>query len=208
MTMTKQTKLIMSIAAGIGIVAAIGLGIYLYSKQTSSDSNSNQPTDQSNNPVNTGLPTDQPPTNTTSNQPNTNTPVENTNANSAQNQEEEILRLARTFTERYGSYSNRNNFENITRLEAYMTEAFQKKSLEYIDANQQEGIPEEYYGISTTAVSLKLANYKEEASATVHVSTRRVETRSTQDPKIYNQDAVLEFKNVAGNWKVDSFTWK
>jgi hypothetical protein len=136
---------------------------------------------------------------------NTNTSVTNSNPDSDQ---ESLLRLARIFAERYGTFSNRNNFDNITALEPFMTEAFRQQSAEYISDQQANGIPEEYYGITTTVASLELAEYTEGETATVRVATRRIETKSTQDPTVFTQYAQVHFENVSGSWKVSSANWE
>jgi hypothetical protein len=140
---------------------------------------------------------------------NTNTPTNApVNTPSESDDQAALLRLARIFIERYGTFSNRNNFENITNLEPFMTDAFQKSSAKYISEQQDNGIPAEFYGVTTTVASLELVDYAAENSATVRVATRRVETKSTQDPTVFTQYAVVHFENVEGSWKVDSATWE
>ncbi len=147
--------------------------------------------------------------NTDNGNSNTNATTSNVNtSNSTTTDQESILRLARIFVERYGTFSNRNNFENITSLEPFMTTRFQQESAEYISQRQSNGIPDEYYGITTTVASLQLEEFVEDEAATVRVATRRVETKSTQDPTVFTQYIQVQFKNVEGSWKVDSATWE
>lgn len=127
---------------------------------------------------------------------------------SQQSEQAQVLRLARIVIERYGSFSNRNNFENIRSLEPFMTEAFVQESLRFIDSNQDEDAASEFYGVSTTAAALELTGFTEGVSAQVTVQTRRVETKSNAENTQFNQEAVLDFENVEGVWKVSDITWK
>lgn len=150
---------------------------------------------------------------------NTNTVVTNTNTETTTpvdvpteepqevDEEDVILRLARVFTERYGTFSNRNNFENITNLEPFMTTAMQLEQAEYIDANQSDEVPEEYYGITTTVVSTNMDEITE-STATVTVQTQRVETTGSEDPVKSTQAMMITFEKVGENWKVSGASWK
>lgn len=126
---------------------------------------------------------------------------------SATAEEAQILRLARIIIERYGSFSNRNNFDNIRSLEAFMTDNFAKSSFDYIDANKDSAVAEEFYGVSTAAASLELLAYQEGVSAQVRVETRRIETR-VDEKKQFNQSAVMNFVYENESWKVDAITWQ
>lgn len=131
-------------------------------------------------------------------------PVEVTEAED----QKSVLNLSRIFVERYGSYSNRNNFENITSLEPFMTTQFQAESLAYIDANQNEGMAEEYYGISTYVMSLELTAYVKDETARARLATRREESRSDEERKVFTQYVQVVMESVDGTWKVDTVTWE
>lgn len=118
-----------------------------------------------------------------------------------------VLRLARSVVSRYGSFSNQNNFENITSLEPFMTADFQSRSADYISKNQASEDPGNYYGISTEVISLELTDLGE-STATVDVVTQRIEETADTDPNIFNQTAEVEFEKVEGYWKVENITWK
>lgn len=195
--MTSKMKWILIISVAI-VVLGGGAAWYLLTRPAATTPNLN-----TNTPTNTSLPV----TNTAP------VPVDNTNtatpaARSEQEDKKSVLNLSRIFTERYGSYSNRNNFENITSLEPFMTQRFQTESLTYIAENQPQGIPEEYYGISTYVISLKLTSYVAKEAATVELITQREESTSTQDRKVTTQSVVVQLQSVSGAWKVDSITWK
>lgn len=118
-----------------------------------------------------------------------------------------VLRLARSVVARYGSFSNQNNFENITSLEPFMTSDFQSRSAQYISENQANEAPEDYYGISTEVISLELVSL-EEKTATVEVLAQRIEEEAGKDSNPFTQSAVVTFEQQNGDWLVDSISWK
>jgi hypothetical protein len=203
--MNRRT-LIIILAAGALVIVAIIVAVFVRKPAATTNTNTppavtNQTADNSvKSPVNT---TNQV-VNTPPNQPqNTNTAPPTERDDQAQ-----VLRLARTIVERYGSYSNRNNFENITSLEPFMTEDFKQRSLAYIDGQHDQGVASEFYGISTSVASLDLTNYTAGSAATIRVATRRIEQRSHQDPTTTTQYAIVIFKSIGGHWKVDNITWE
>ncbi|MCW1929949.1 MAG: hypothetical protein KIH62_001370 [Candidatus Kerfeldbacteria bacterium] len=125
-----------------------------------------------------------------------------------QSDEEALMRLSILLVDRYGTYSNRNNFENITNLEVYMTDSFKSKSAQFISERQAEGIPDDFYSIVTNALVADVTAYTKNKSATVDVSARRVETQTGAEQKVFTQHAIVTFQSVAGNWKVDSIDWQ
>lgn len=159
---------------------------------TNSDSNSNQNTNTETND-NTNAST------------NTNTDV---TPGTDQSDEASLMRLSKLLVDRYGTYSNRNNFENITSLEAYMTERFKTESAKFISDRQAEGVPEDFYSIVTNSLVADVTAYTKNKSATVDVSARRLETKTGSDQKVFTQHAIVKFQSVSGNWKVDSIDWQ
>ncbi|MFH1426301.1 MAG: hypothetical protein ABIG66_02600 [Candidatus Kerfeldbacteria bacterium] len=199
-----STLRILIIAVAATAVLAIGVGVYWYVTRQPAATNTNTNTNTAvNQNTNTATNTNQN-TNTAT---NTNT---NTNAGPVvvDDGSATVLRLARIYTERFGSFSNRNNFENITSLEPFMTDRLQKEMADFITENQKEGVPEEFYGITTTAISTELVSMKENEKAVVRVGTSRVETVGGNDPKTFTQHAKVTFEQVEGNWKVDKYSWE
>lgn len=122
--------------------------------------------------------------------------------------QESVQSTARIVVERYGSYSNRNNYENITQLEVYFTERFKQEQLKFIDENQQTGVEDEFYGISTQSVTIELVKFTAAESAVVRVGTRRSESKAGQEELVFTQYARVDFEYVSGLWKVDNITWE
>lgn len=197
------------IIAGIVVIILAGasVAVVIFTKKTPSQNitNTNQ---------NTNTAVNAPVSNANTSVTNTNEAV-NTNASTGEvtpvqdaTDQQSLLRQSKIIVERYGTYSNRNNFENITGLEAYMTEAFKKRSAEFISERQSEGVPAEYYSIISTALVSDVITYTKGKAATIDVATRRVETKTGAEQRIFTQNATVKFQSVAGNWKVDSIEWQ
>lgn len=203
--MSNRTRIIIIVS----VVVLVGLGAaavyYFYSRTPEPVPNGN--TNVVNNENTNVQPNlNQPPANNNTNTGNTNEGPQT--GETEEDEQEMVLRLARIFTERYGTFSNRNNFENITNLEPFMTEKMRQESAKFIDESQESGVPEEFYGITTTVKSLELVEFVDGERAVVKVGSQRIETKGTNDPKSFQQEAVLEFNNVDGSWKVNSFTFQ
>ena len=205
--MTRQT-IILSIVGGVLAVAfAGGLVWYMFFR------NGTTPAPVANTNTNTALVVNQGvPVNTTT-ETNTAASTNTANTNTAKlstNDAAAALRVARVFIERYGTYSNRNNFENITNVKPFMTSGFQRESDAFIaknaTANKKETDP--FYGITTTVLSLKADKYTEQKAAQVRVSTQRSETKGDTAQRTFTQDVLVNMVYSDGSWKVDQIAWQ
>lgn len=205
--MSRTLRIILILLVGTAIIVGIVMSVR-WLRPTPTDTNTNEVAGDE-----TGQPTNAPTTNTgvpvnSNTTVNVNTAPTNTAPDQPVDDEASILRLARIVVERYGTYSNRNNFENITNLEPFMTQKLQEEQARFIDQNQNSGIDEAYYGITTSVISMELTSFTTGVSATARLQTRRVESKAQQDPTVFTQGIVVEFKNVNGNWKVSALNWQ
>lgn len=123
----------------------------------------------------------------------------------------DLSRLASAFAERFGSYSNQSNFENITDLEVFMTAKMQAWAHDFIEKMRAEKPDTSiYWGITTRALKTEVLNFDENLGrAEILVSTQRREAvGTTTNAKVYYQDIVLKFAKEEGAWKVDEAAWK
>jgi len=122
-----------------------------------------------------------------------------------------ISRLAAAFAERYGSYSNQGNFENLLDLESLMTEKMWVETDNFIQQNKiSSGDSSAYFGITTKAISVNIVSIDEGSGmAEITVGTQRRESSgSMADSSTINyEDLELIFKKVNGEWKVDEAKW-
>lgn len=190
------------------ILVTVGLVAFWF-MQGKTSANLNTNTNANVNSVSTNT------SNTNTDTSNTNTPATNTNTAtngtsgiSDDTDQQSLIRLSKLVVDRYGTFSNRNNFENITSLEPYMTEEFQKSSAQYITDHQNSGVAEDFYGITTSALTADIVSYTKGKAAVVDVGSRRVETKTGQSQRVYTAHALVRFQSVSGNWKVNAVEWQ
>ena len=128
---------------------------------------------------------------------------------SAENLATNLKSTAASFAERFGSYSNQGNFNNINDLREVMTLKMNAWADNYI-AIQKSTVDEGAYGVTTIAVSSKIIILSEElGQADIMVSTQRQENKgSTVNPRVTYQDIEIELVNTGSGWKVDSAEWQ
>lgn len=121
-----------------------------------------------------------------------------------------VRQLARSFAERYGSFSNQGNFENLTDLRVLMSAAMGTRTDEYVATESAKPPAQTYFGITTRSINVQMDAFDGEAgTAAVTVKTQRQEFRtSTGKPEVYYQDVVIGLVREGAVWKVDSATWQ
>jgi len=121
--------------------------------------------------------------------------------------EEQLQTLARTFAERFGSFSNQGGFENLEDLKSISTDSMKV----WLDGQRKDlmkkyPIDTQYYGVTTMAPISSVESYGEEA-AVIIVTTQRTE-KNNGDEKKYNQDLKVEFVKQDGRWLINGAFWK
>ena len=138
------------------------------------------------------------------------TPPELTMPVEEQNLEAGIKAVAATFAERFGSYSNQGNFDNLTSVRDLMTLKMRTATDAFI-TSQTSAVSQNdpYYGITTKALNVNIINIDEDLGrAEVLVTTQRIETKiSTNNPRSFYQDLSLNLNQEGDRWKVDTATW-
>ncbi len=124
----------------------------------------------------------------------------------------DLSRLAAAFAERFGSYSNQGNFENLLDLKPLMTVRMQTWTDDFIaKSKDNQGDTSVYFGVTTKAISTNIVSLNEESGqAEVMVRTQKREASGsmTENVRIYYQDLGLVFLKTADGWKVDEAVWK
>ena len=117
-----------------------------------------------------------------------------------------INSLSKTFVERYGSYSNEANFENLKDVILMMAPEFAEYTQNIIDTSKS---PDEYYGITTRVITVNVEELDEVAgSAVVVLNTQREESKvSVSNRSVWYQKIRIEFLKMSGVWKVVSASW-
>ncbi len=123
----------------------------------------------------------------------------------------DLERMAKSFAERFGSFSNQSNYANIRDLKLFMSDKMEKWADAYVEKNKKSDAANQvYYGLTTKSVSAKAEKFDEAAGqASVVVDTRRREAIGTTNnsSRLYNQSIRVSFVKENGAWKVDSAFW-
>lgn len=118
-----------------------------------------------------------------------------------------VIAASKLFVERYGSYSNEANFQNVKDVLSLMSEKFRAATEKDLLAKVA---PKGYFGVTTRVVTASVVMQDEtKGTAVIDLSTQRVEENgSAQNTTTKYQDIQLTFVKESGVWKVDSATWR
>jgi len=173
----------------LGVIAGIIIAIvlwYLYSGQ----GNNNVEQNQSNNQVNSQ--TGEQNNNTV----NSNVPL----TVIKETPEDYAKQVARTFVERFATYSNQNDNRNIEDAVSMSTDMMVKWL-----KTQIQPLNNEYSGVTTKVIASRVEKI-DEGSAKVSVETQQIwENTTTQETK--QRLGSVDLVKVEGEWKVDGFYW-
>lgn len=123
---------------------------------------------------------------------------------------EDLQKMASSFVERFGSYSNHSDYDNITSLQTLMTEEMKEWAQEFVEEKKNEEYSGTYQGVTTNALTSEIDNFSPNAGqADVVVTTQRRESNNTKsDSNTYKQDITVSFVKDDGVWKVDAARWE
>ena len=122
--------------------------------------------------------------------------------------ESELLSTVRYFTERWGTYSNQSNFQNIRDLRPVMTEDFFSEVYgKYEPKSDIDLSKQSYEGYETKVISIDWENQSDnEATALVTTNRRHLVGSDTVDT--YPQKIRLTLVKQAGVWRVATAVWQ
>lgn len=145
----------------------------------------------------------------------TNVPVVNTNSEPVPppppDERTNLRRLAASFAERFGSFSNQGDYANVLELKTFMTAKMSNWADGYVaDQRAKQQANAAYFGVTTRAINTNLKAFDDaKGTATVIVTTQRSEEKSlAAEARVYYQDISMEFVKDGNVWKVDSASWK
>lgn len=123
--------------------------------------------------------------------------------------ENALKKMAASFAERLGSFSNQSNYGNISDLKIFMTDRMRTWADDYVSGQREkENGSAAYYGITAKALSEETASYDEAGGkAEIVVKTQKREVSGNSEPSVYYQDIKIIFIKEKGAWKVDSADW-
>lgn len=206
-----QRNILLIIGGSIGVLLLAGAIWFVFFRTTTPETPTATTNTNSAIVVNQGIPETTPTSNANATTPTVNaSSTTPTNTALSTDDAAAALRVARVFIERYGTYSNRNDFENIINVKPFMTSGFQKESDALIakSGGSNTSNTDPFYGITTTVLSVKSEQYSERKAAQVRVSTQRSEIKGTNEQRTFVQDVLVNMVYSDGSWKVDQIAWQ
>lgn len=202
--MTRK-RLIIALTIAVLLIIIIGIGLFLFFRTTPTTPSQSAETNQVT-PTNTTVVTTTSESNgTVTPNPTNTTPVAAANLQPTKD-DLRIISTARSFTERYGSYSTDTHYANIESSRSFMTDAMSAQADKIIAAGQASGTT--FLSVATQAVNVTVTDYSAGASgATVQVDTRQTTTQGQAAPTTKNATVRLTLKKIGNTWKVDTFQW-
>ena len=118
-----------------------------------------------------------------------------------------LKRIAISFTERFGSFSNQANFSNLIDSQIFMSQKMIDWSNDFIRKNQKGAIDSDYSAIITKAISVKIDKINLEGGyAIVSVNTKRIKKGNKNKTEEMKKISLI-FKRESQEWKVDQANW-
>jgi hypothetical protein len=119
----------------------------------------------------------------------------------------EYKRIARNFVERFGSYSNHSNFQNIVDLYPLMTTKLQNWAKDFVSKNKKKIIDINNYHSCVTKVISEEVISETENRIKLKFITQRIESKNGEQ-NTYYQDIKVTMKLNNGQWEIDRATWQ
>lgn len=125
--------------------------------------------------------------------------------------QDDLMRMASAFAERFGSFSNQSDYDNVRDLKIFMSAKMQIWADNYISqaqsSHQQSAI---YYGVTAKAITTEVKQFNNESGqAEILVKTQKKEAAGvTINSSIFYQDVIIKFIKEKGAWKIDSAIWQ
>ncbi|MFA5106744.1 MAG: hypothetical protein WC497_00260 [Patescibacteria group bacterium] len=209
----KGFRILIIVLGGLAVLAAAALVVLrLTQKPTTANTNTNIPANNAVvNTTNENTNASNLNANANTNIVNTNTVPSNTNTNTGSTPEANLKAVARSFAERFGTYSNHSDFENIEHLIPYMSERMKKWAQKYLDEQRDKTVDQSvYYGMITRTMSVKQISYdSDNGTAEFLVTTQRNESTGTSsNARIFYQDLQIKFIKEQSVWKVNEAWWQ
>jgi len=117
-----------------------------------------------------------------------------------------VQAIAKTFVERYGSFSTEATFQNLRDVFPLMTASFAAETEQKIATMK---IGDEFYGVTTRVISLEIDQDDNNGLATAIIQTQREEAFGTaQNISVKYQEIILGLTQENGTWVVSSADWQ
>lgn len=116
-----------------------------------------------------------------------------------------VIVTAERFSERFGTFTNQDNFQNFQNLKVYATPAMQTW-MDGFAQNEQKQFKDQniaFYGVTTKTLTSKVLSSRSDSIQVLVNTERREITDQSETPKITYQNIIVEMKRVNNDWKVN-----
>jgi len=122
----------------------------------------------------------------------------------------QVKNLATSFAERYGSYSNQNNCQNLKELKVFMTQKMENWADNFIANSCNIDSESAYHAQTAKALSTQEDFYSSDlGQAEFTVKCQRKEfIGSPNNPSTYYQDIKVTLVKQESEWQIDSAFWQ
>ncbi len=123
----------------------------------------------------------------------------------------ELKKMAMSFTERFGSYSNHSDFSNITDLKIFMTEDMKSWADNFVEVGRRGlGDDPDYQGVMTRAVTAEVKDYDlGGGTAQILVEAKKTFSDSdTNETEVRYENMLVTFAKEGREWKIDNAEWQ
>ena len=123
---------------------------------------------------------------------------------------DDLKKIAFSFAERFGSYSNQTDYGNIEDLKGLMNEGMKLWAVGWVNDLREIDYSGSYYGVSTKALAGKIVTFDHvKGEASILVTTKRRESEGTlSNYKEYLQDVLINFVKEGDVWKTSGAFWQ
>lgn len=115
--------------------------------------------------------------------------------------EASLKTLAKSFAERWGSFSNHSDYDNFTSLKTSMTPEMQKWADSYLEEEKARIKDFSFYGVITKVLSGKVEGDIKDA-VKVNLVCQKQESLNNEDIKVSYSNISLGFVQKDGKWLV------
>lgn len=125
--------------------------------------------------------------------------------------EDDLKRMAASFAERFGSYSNQANYGNIKDLKIFMSAGMKKWADDFIKREIAKNADASiYYGATVKAAGAEVKSFNDGAGVAEILVSAQKQTATGAMNNIQNsqEDILIKFVKEKGAWKVDAAEWQ
>lgn len=124
---------------------------------------------------------------------------------------DDLKRMAASFAERFGSYSNQANYGNIKDLKIFMSSSMKEWADDYIQKEIAKNTDKSiYYGVTAKAAGTEVISFDETAgTAEILVNTqKRIASGVMNNAETSQENILIKYVKENKAWKVNSAIWQ